>query len=121
MREIKLRAWDKQAKKMISDSGVPHTQYGRLPDYNYMIFTGLKDVEGKEIYEGDVLEQSGASRGVIVGIKAGLVFMHITEYKQFCDGYPVILYEAVADMQTSSFIESCTVIGNIYENPNLLK
>ncbi len=52
MREIKFRAWSNTAKVM-------HPEWKKLDDENgeyiLMQYTGLKDKNGKEIYEGDVL------------------------------------------------------------------
>ncbi|HDY88818.1 MAG TPA: hypothetical protein ENH82_11995 [bacterium] len=71
MREIKFRAWDKYAKKMIFDfvisqynkfSGWSNCVYcglkvgsGGSDDYTLMQYTGFKDKNGKEIYGGDIL------------------------------------------------------------------
>jgi len=56
MREIKFRAWDKKLKQLsipvqISNPPTPGHERGLI----LMQFTGLKDKNGKEIYEGDVV------------------------------------------------------------------
>ena len=70
MREIKFRCWDNEANVMLSDisdgmmiqmnSGKVgwYDDHGDFEEKNYplMQFTGLKDKDGKEIYEGDILK-----------------------------------------------------------------
>jgi len=108
MRTIKFRVWDKGDKKIYYPArifpdgftlGFPsETKAGIL-----MQFTGLKDRNGKEIYEGDILRIGGSSR--------------VVEWKEVCDdklcyvGFPFYYLDT----------ERMSVIGNIYENPELLK
>ena len=51
MREIKFRAWDKVKKEMFDPVGEMD-----LNTEGIMQFTGLKDKNGKEIFEGDIVE-----------------------------------------------------------------
>jgi uncharacterized phage protein (TIGR01671 family) len=78
-------------------------------------FTGLLDKNGKEIYEWDILKNT--KENIIVSViwdvsGAGWQF---NEYIDFDDGV------GRGDWRlTIGFAKNCEVIGNIYENPNLL-
>jgi len=60
VREIKFRAWNKENKKMDYFHLTHGDSYGIggdiFPEYEIMQYTGLKDKNGKEIYEGDIMK-----------------------------------------------------------------
>lgn len=114
MREIKFRAWNDLLKSMYNVSELYVDSDGKLKELGrfktiLMQFTGLKDLEGNEIYEGDIYHQ-GDSR---------------------------ILYEVVFSDDHSGFVgkqlgsgslaglkhfqSAIAIIGNLYENPELLE
>jgi len=116
MRPIKFRAWDKDTETMfipeyISGDGKVYEDIGvsfqqELSERKNVIllqFTGLKDRSGREIYEGDILENGDWVPD------AHTTYTWKTEVK-FIDG----CYCGIAG-------EVVEVIGNIYENPELLE
>lgn len=120
MREVKFRAWDSINKNMRYDIAMVDFEKNRIgfknPEkrlvsenyrefwdlpYELMQCTGLKDINGMEIYEGDVCES-------VLGIK-GIVIFDKGAYK----------LKSKQSMYGISKLPK--VIGNIYENPELLE
>jgi len=121
MREIKFRAWDTEKKEMTytpevwgesDDYGEDGSYPNRMSingifnggsvtygEYVFMQYIGHRDIDNKEIFESDILE----------------------------DDYHVICPVFWDDLETGFRMKSerdwwkCKVIGNIYENPGLLK
>jgi hypothetical protein len=133
MREIKFRAWNVKEKYMddalflhcdgdIYDSATksydtPNIEIEEVvkSDFILMQYTGLKDKNGKEIYEGDM--PSGTWAG---------------GYLLWCDKCKCITYQSnlidcfqclgeVTWAEIVEDIDNIEIIGNIYENPELLK
>ena len=134
MREIKFRAWDKYTEEMwnvetlhIEDEYVDlfktniyekplENPWAKISDVILMQYTGLKDKNGVEIYEGDivsmvVVEDKAEYSGDVV-FESGCFCLNIsldgTEYK----------VTALEWKETKTII---TVIGNIYQNSDLLE
>jgi uncharacterized phage protein (TIGR01671 family) len=125
MRNFKFRTWVKKEQKMIFNNRSAMVIKMFTPNYAYldsevevMQNTGLKDRHGKEIYEGDIL---GSSCGEMDVLKCEVVF----KAPSFCRKW---LNRSTANLRGRD-IEPLAwnthiiyeVIGNIYENPDLLK
>ena len=100
MRDIKFRAWDKIKEKM--DYNPNFDDIVNEARYIFMQYTGLKDKAGVEIYEGDIL--------------------HITTEDMVCLNYKTVV-EWTKQGYYSDFMNysKAKVIGNIYENKEVLK
>ena len=77
-------------------------------NFQAMQYTGLKDKNGKEIYEGDILTYSGITSN---GNKIIREVNYNAENARFQSGMYLL----------SQSIELSEIIGNIYENPELLQ
>ena len=123
MREIKFRAWDKKiqqfidAKEIVINDGKVFRNWQDYEDYipddntiELVWFTGLVDKAGKDIFEGDIIQCTNHSVK-----KNGLVMMEQGmwnwEYKL---GAVSWLWDVIGRWKG-------TVIGNRFENPELLK
>jgi uncharacterized phage protein (TIGR01671 family) len=114
-REIKFRAWDKEASRMfylddiveiLTDALDAEEHWLKCTDHALMQYTGLKDKNGQEIYEGDIVRYN---------------------YWGHFHQNILVEYQEVAgsdDMGTDMIgfmdVSSGEIIGNIYENPDLI-
>jgi uncharacterized phage protein (TIGR01671 family) len=112
-RPIKFRAWDGGMYYNVLVDGNAWTDNIVIDIWhtgNIMQFTGLVDLNGKEIYEGDILKRSdGVIKYVFFNEKQGGF------YTQFLNGAGFI------DPIKYATDRDCVIIGNIYQNPELLK
>ena len=130
-REIKFRAWDKKDTRMIvhEQDFIPLkvTNIGVLrldatseeekwtivsgDRFELMQYTGLKDCRGKEIYEGDIVSTKYSDTNHVVKYFG---------YNFYADGFYNSAFDCPGDLFSECDDEDIEVIGNIYENPELL-
>ena len=124
MREIKFRAWLKEKKIMgevlgidilhkeifFSNEDVDCYEHTDFKDIELMQYTGLKDMREKEIYEGDIVKLR-ANHGIGV-------IKYSDEWGAFVVEY--IKPRPLAVLGMNYYKEDIEVIGNIYENSELL-
>lgn len=122
MREIKFRAWDKKGKELLSHKEMLDIGYNLsyeevfktgIDDFPIMQYTGLKDknIESqKEVYAGDIVQFINGNIGTVEW-----------DYKN--TGW--IVRSTKNKMKTQNLVDSlllcALVVGNIYENPELLE
>ena len=127
---LKFRAWDTHGQKMFSNNeliiwggnvyldeskGLPcrNLKCRSIPDEHLMQSTGLKDKNGQEIFEGDILgTKDGLLNGVVeyrtdLGMWTNSLIRYNNRYNNF---------ERLCNVDNSR-----EIIGNIYENPELLE
>lgn len=123
MREIKFRAWDGRTMQDVDGINLYLTNEGlyevwcgsfsmmdtfekKKRDYPVMQFTGLKDKNATEVCEGDIVTLGKESECKIVryevgGFKVGRIYLGL-------------------GIKDSELMEDVEIIGNIYENPELI-
>ena len=126
MREFKFRAWSKLLNKMLSHEDLNKTlkdltkiEYIAgifLPlnsDVEVMQYTGLKDSNGNEIYEGDIVKIEDYFGEDIIG---RVIYDEATAGYVFHKGNERNYFQMTLDLE--DYVHY--VIGNIYENKDLL-
>lgn len=123
MRDIKFRAWNNKSKEMLDwfcicqsafNSGETHLMYDVFTAPSFaddcgfvpMQYTGDKDISGKESYEGDIIENENGDKRLI---------------KWVLNGFEMRLLDGSRDkFNNTVWWFKYTIIGNIYETPELL-
>ena len=109
-REIKFRAWYPDDDRMGYQDGKTPAWLGDILTNGYYIpmqYTGLKDRNGKEIYEGDVVTAWFPAMPHDLRAEQEIVFV---DGCFGCGDYPLRVIDRI----------TIEVIGNIYENPGLM-
>ena len=123
MREFKFRAWNKQEKRMIGhdelerDYNLPYLlKHPVSESFSLTEYTGAKDVNGKEIYRNDI-------------VTTDQKILHVSKYWQVIWQYMGYWLDNESDewkdmeSEYGDYInwQALTVVGNTYENPELLR
>lgn len=133
MSVLRLRAWDNLNKKMLfskegswNDTDPRHiiarikvpeviTKLGRYFDYEelseFMSFTGIKDKIGTDLFEGDILKHDEIEPLGVIKFDRGAFY--IDGWVDERGNHVTFFYNTVSD--------EVTIIGNIYENPEMLE
>lgn len=152
-REIKFRAWQKYHKKMLEvldigfedgevnylkvkypEDTIPNVVIYKKNDKKFwldddciklMQYTGLKDKNDKEIYEGDILAEHTPSGNNYSVVKFGEIDISVFVYnpkKCTCFYHDFSNFnDNWSEVALGNNLKSIEVIGNIYENPELLE
>lgn len=142
-REIKFRVWDKEEKRFVefynpdpmiccADGQVycyekPDNELTNERWVNNRLilqqYTGLKDCNNKEIYEGDIVKLpsfmiTGLERLLMGDVLWEIIFENCGFYRKLSD-----TKRALIENDTDCFTDfkKIEIVGNIYETPELLK
>lgn len=121
-RVIKFRAWDKERKEWLKKSDI----YDMLKDqalwnpemseyYKIQQFTGLFDKNDKEIFEGDIIKFEYNPRNILI------CKVEYSNYNASFDIYHYYTPNNKESMPIGLTKERAEIIGNIFENSDLLK
>jgi uncharacterized phage protein (TIGR01671 family) len=135
MREIKFRAWEVnkslggRMSKTFTLFDIHNSGFGTYGDsYTLMQFTGLKDKNGKDIYEGDVVKKSFGSFywiGVLNFFGSPHSRFALENISHNVHNEDCIANECICSLKINGidnlYDNQGEIIGNIYENPELIK
>ena len=118
----KIRAWDEEKKTMYNVRQIDfrggefrssENEWMKFDNVIFMRSTGLKDKNGAEIYEGDIVKPVSFASwiGVVKYSSENAAYILDDHNNEFIRGENVYL---------SQFNEGLEVLGNIYENPELM-
>ncbi|WP_417764688.1 YopX family protein [Shewanella chilikensis] len=131
MREIKFRAWCGEQKRMFNKVLIGNTSDPSHEDYTahciyrdgcwyhsdehdsveFMQYTGFKNLEGKEVYEGDILSDVESEFEF---------FLARVHYDESQGKYVLLDWRGEYTGDLDEWYE-CPIVGNIHQNPELLR
>lgn len=135
MRDIKFRIWDGAKNEWLASSSkdalpyygfalvgevmtVQSLPYWSLDEGNIVEqFTGLKDINGAEIFEGDIIFQKPLSKNSI-GWVGKIIFKQGAFMAEVYERGKPVMWLFLSEFNPE---KTCEVIGNIHENPELLE
>lgn len=123
----KFRVWDEDAQEMVYEvgltpEGIPYSipnyaeasdQFDYYPSYDKMQFTGLKDKNGIEIYEWDVLK--------VISAYYGHEIIATVKYENSLASFVFETGEDQGYSRIDASFKEVEVVGNIYEDPSRLE
>ena len=121
MGEIKFRAWD-TTRKLMRDHACTLRSTGwsameiheDSEEFVWMQYTGLKDKNGKEIYEGDILLGK-----FILDQVENYIFLSLTEEEKKTQTKKFVI-EDIFYPYVHPIPDDLEIIGNVWENPELI-
>ena len=119
MKNIKFRVWDKECKVIRDYDELKGLTLDALDTDNFEIeqLTGLKDLNGKDIYEGDIIEFFGANKKIKVKKEFGIIVYKADRYGA---GFNSIIQNKEHGYGGINIAQDI-VVGNVHENPELLE
>lgn len=117
MRKLKFKTWDMQKRRFVGSFNLYEISsftayelnniYLKAKEVVFLQYIGLEDKKGREIYEGDIIDAGHTKNYQVKQNKKTACFKLF-----FKNDFPVCCFDDVHEIK---------VIGNIYENPELLE